>query len=204
MTTAYPQTPHDRAHRPPRRSDYHAYRRCLRLEFEYTCVYCRSGEAFIAPVSPHGDFHIDHFEPESRSNRSDYDNLLWACPQCNLAKRAAWPDVAELARGFRYLNPCTDAMADHLRVVADVVVALTPAGEYTLEQIELNSPTHLERRQARTRFLRILAAVEARLATQTPGPAVEHDREEAAWLRRALGQIPPWDPVASCLCATTN
>jgi hypothetical protein len=81
-----PPTPHVRRHGPAGYADHAGYRPWLRDEFSFRCVYCLLREQW-GRVG--GVFDIDHFLPVA--NRPDlavnYDNLLYACTTCNLAKR---------------------------------------------------------------------------------------------------------------------
>ncbi len=82
----YPPTPHVRRHGPVGYADHASYRPWLRDEFSFRCVYCLLREQW-GRVG--GLFDVDHFLPVA--NRPDlaaeYDNLLYACTTCNLAKR---------------------------------------------------------------------------------------------------------------------
>src|SRR4051794_40950173 len=111
----YPSSPHVRSHKPPKRA-YPRYRACLRLEFGYRCVYCRTSEVEVRPVSPHGGFEIEHFRPQSRFKKAAdrYQNLYWSCRLCNARKGEKWPNVAELQRGCRFVDPCNDSPSDHI------------------------------------------------------------------------------------------
>lgn len=58
--------------------------RVLRRD-KYTCRYCCSDE---------GPFHLDHVYPFSKGGATTYENLVTACPRCNIKKHAkvgVWP-----------------------------------------------------------------------------------------------------------------
>jgi hypothetical protein len=82
----YPPAPLVRRHGPAGYADHASYRPWLRDEFSFRCVYCLLREQW---GRVRGVFDIDHFLPVA--NRPDlavdYDNLLYACTTCNLAKR---------------------------------------------------------------------------------------------------------------------
>lgn len=82
----YPPAPHVRRHGPAGYADYASYRPWLRDEFSFRCVYCllREQWGWVGGV-----FDIDHFLPvvNRPDLATDYDNLLYACTTCNLAKR---------------------------------------------------------------------------------------------------------------------
>jgi hypothetical protein len=88
MTTPfnYPPAPHVRRHGPAGYADTASYRTWLRDEFSFRCVYCLLREQW---GRVRGLFDIDHFLPvvNRPDLASDYDNLLYACTSCNLAKR---------------------------------------------------------------------------------------------------------------------
>ena len=88
----YPSAMSVRRHGPAGYAHYTGYRPWLRDEFFFRCVYCLLREQW---GRVRGMFEIDHFLPVA--NRLDlaaeYDNLLYACSTCNLAKRGlAIPD----------------------------------------------------------------------------------------------------------------
>ena len=68
--------------------DYRKYRQALREDFQYRCGYCNTSEKILDLVP----FHIDHFIPRKvfENGRPDleteYSNLIWSCPKCNIAK----------------------------------------------------------------------------------------------------------------------
>lgn len=81
---AYPSGPHRRRHGPQGYANFESYRPWLRDEFAFRCVYCLFREAWHPQI-----FHVDHIEPVSIApNRvCDYENLVYSCARCNLAKR---------------------------------------------------------------------------------------------------------------------
>jgi len=88
----YPHVPHVRRHGPQGYADYASYRPWLRDEFSFQCVYCLLREQW---GRIRGLFDLDHFQAIANHPDlgSDYDNLLYACTSCNLAKASlAIPD----------------------------------------------------------------------------------------------------------------
>lgn len=63
------------------------YRPYLKKDFHDRCCYCNMPRYLI--TSP---YHIDHFIPRKEfkgkkdSLLTDYENLMWSCPKCNLSK----------------------------------------------------------------------------------------------------------------------
>lgn len=82
----YPPAAHVRRHGPAGYADHAGYRQWLRDEFSFRCVYCLLREQW-GRVG--GMFDIDHFLPVAKRPdlAAHYDNLLYACTSCNLAKR---------------------------------------------------------------------------------------------------------------------
>jgi hypothetical protein len=88
----YPAAPHQRRHGPQGYADYSSYLPWLRDEFSFRCVYCLLREQW---GRGRGIYAIDHFLPVAHypTKVTDYDNLLYACATCNIAKGArAVPD----------------------------------------------------------------------------------------------------------------
>lgn len=81
----YPEKKKNRKHGPYGYSTYESFRPWLRDEFEFRCVYCLRRETW---VEMGGAWHIDHVKclAENKDLKCDYDNLVYACSQCNLAK----------------------------------------------------------------------------------------------------------------------
>ncbi len=92
----YPATPQVRRHGPCGYADVESYRPWLRDEFTFRCVYCLFREQWGRVKA---GFALDHFlavsmHPEHEHN---YDNLLYTCVACNLAKGATLiPDPTQV------------------------------------------------------------------------------------------------------------
>lgn len=63
------------------------YRPYLSKDFSGRCCYCNMHEGTVT-----APFHVEHFIPENTfkgikdSLKTDYRNLMWSCPKCNLSK----------------------------------------------------------------------------------------------------------------------
>ncbi len=208
---AYAETPHARTHTPPKRS-YSAYRDCLRLEFEFRCVYCLATETEVAPSDNFGGFEIEHFKPRTfRRLVNSYANLFWACHACNRAKGDQWPSAAEQALGMRFVDPCVEPLGQHLELSGLEVkaVAASPAGDYMIDEIYLNSAQHTRRRRLRAEKVKRILTLEAIAAVlrQDPSSLPAHVSASLAaaaleleTLRAEVLPQPPWDHPASCRC----
>ena len=86
---AYPSKPHVRSHGPQGYSEYRQYRNWLRDEFSFRCIYCLRREEWLTMGR---DYQIDHFLPKSAHPdvERDYDNLVYACSECNGTKAAKY------------------------------------------------------------------------------------------------------------------
>lgn len=190
---------------------YGVYQACLRLEHDYRCVYCLSHEREVGPVSPCGGFEIEHYKPDALFPllRCTFANLFWACELCNRAKGDTWPSDQEVELGYRFLDPLIDNWTKHLRVKGDSLDWLTKEGEYTKDEIDLNSPTHEKRRRERANFARrslILEGIITRLEARVRLGASPEDVEQLAAIREEWDDIlkratPPDDRPLNCFCS---
>ena len=161
MTPQYSLLPLRRTHSPrPGPSggseSYREQRPCLRLDFDFRCVYCLSSEGEAGPGYEFGGFEVDHFRPKHSAAfprlKNEYRNLLWSCQACNRAKGKTWPTPVLEAAGLRFVDPSTEGLGKHIELCGpDEVSALTPAGDYTIQQLKLNSVVHRHRRSRRNK-----------------------------------------------------
>lgn len=69
--------------------DFHKYKKYLQKDFSHRCAYCNLKDDRITSY-----FDIDHFVPKDEFKKhkeflfleTDYNNLVYACHKCNLAK----------------------------------------------------------------------------------------------------------------------
>src|SRR5258708_26112320 len=151
----YAAAPLGRRHAPPNARPPDEYQPCLRLDFDYRCVYCLATEREVAPTSVRGRFEVEHFQPQGDRRfqhlRCYYPNLLWACQDCNRVKGVRWPSDAEIAEGWRFVDPATEALGTHLPLAGERAVPANGSrpGAYIIHEIQLNSPAPLTQRQRR-------------------------------------------------------
>ena len=113
----------------------------LAEEFYHSCVYCLMPDVFG------GTFEVEHYRPESKFKdlRSEYSNLFYACRACNGRKGKKWfepePDGAYI------VNPCQDAMGEHLWFEAKRAKPRSKAGKLTEETLRLNDPNSVKFRE---------------------------------------------------------
>jgi hypothetical protein len=131
----YPSAPLVRRHGPSGYASAESFRPWLRDEFTFRCVYCLYREQWGRLK---GHFALDHFLPVSVHPLGErtYENLLYACAACNLAK------------GVHILPDPTQAFLDgDVRVLADGrMEAATPDARRIIRVIGLDDPEEAEKR----------------------------------------------------------
>jgi len=128
---------------PPIYADYRKYKPLLREDFKYLCAYCLLHEGQEQLGGGFQNFQIDHFRPVKLFPDliRVYDNLCYACRWCNRAKWQTWPSEEQQASDHRFVDPCAeDLYKDHARLIADTgkLEPISPAGDYTIREINLN------------------------------------------------------------------
>jgi hypothetical protein len=131
MIFRYADVPHARRHGPQGYQDYRSYKPWLRDEFHFRCVYCLCRERWF----PDGDdnFSIDHVRPRGTAlaQRDLYENLVYACWQCNASKQ----DVIGI------LDPCEEPFGRHVEVLEDgTIQGHTPRGVILIRICRLDRP----------------------------------------------------------------
>jgi HNH endonuclease len=123
----YPAAPLVRIHGPRGYKTYESYRAWLRDEFAFRCVYCLARERWARVT---GEYDLDHFVPQriNPDRKADYDNLVYACRRCNLAKSGeSAPDPMRMT-------------AQHLRVQPDGILRANSAdAEALVLKLHLNA-----------------------------------------------------------------
>jgi|SRR3989337_2619357 len=146
MIFKYPHERHIRRHGPSGYRDYGSYKPWLRDDFTFTCVFCLVRERWYP--NGHAAFSVEHLNPKKFGRGiPDYNNLLYACLQCNSLKRALTgiPD------------PCKDAYGTHLSVNSDGTVSpLTKRGAILRDTFRLNDGKRIEFRKDYLRQLEFL------------------------------------------------
>lgn len=112
------------------------------------CAYC---EALMGDVTYP---HVEHMIPKALRPElaHSWENLTWACPQCNVRKG----DFYQEAEGL--LNPYDDELADHLTFHGDFVewVLGGTRGEITVRRLDLNRMDLVDSRRRRLAAVREL------------------------------------------------
>jgi hypothetical protein len=176
----------------------------------FTCYYCLARETEAGPVSPNGDFEIEHFRPVSKFKqfRLRYRNLMWACRLCNRTKGDAWPSRADELEGRRFPDPHKESLGAHLEIVGHRVVARNESteGAYFIETLRLNSAVQMRRRQRIESQVLLYRTCEKLLKQQLersePVSLTEIDsmRRDLDRVRQELEGTPS-DAPSACECA---
>jgi len=139
-----------RRENPPLYSDYRKYKKHLRIDFNYCCIYCTVSEKEFGGSN---NFSVEHLKPKSkfRELELDYSNLFYACMDCNRNKWEDWPSENEIKEGIKYLNPCVDDYDVHFRLNNEVFLleACSKSAEYMINHIRLNRDSLKDLREER-------------------------------------------------------
>ncbi|ATH70838.1 HNH endonuclease [Bacillus altitudinis] len=90
--------------------NYRSFKSYLIKDFNNRCGYCDAYDGWSGGPRV---YHIDHFAPKSKFPHleNEYENLVYACPFCNLAKGNDWLSDSEnisFVADKGYLNPVLD------------------------------------------------------------------------------------------------
>ncbi|HFI0424128.1 TPA: HNH endonuclease [Streptococcus suis] len=89
--------------------NYSSYKKYLKKDFQNKCAYCNVSDEQITTY-----FEVDHFIPSKickEYNRhdliTDYNNLIYSCKKCNLAKSDLYDggEIPEELSNDRFYNP---------------------------------------------------------------------------------------------------
>lgn len=122
-----------------------ANKKRLIIDFEHKCAYCDDLDKYSGGSKM---YHVEHFAPKEKfpELQFTYDNLLYACPYCNISKSNKWAsDNSSLTivdnKGF--VDPCTAEYDLHLRRRENgEIYYLTPLGEYMYFELKLYLHRH--------------------------------------------------------------
>jgi hypothetical protein len=92
-------------------------------------------------------FEMEHIIAEKHGGTTDADNLALACPYCNRAKGTDLGSIdSETGQLTPFFNPRTQLWAEHFRLDAAEIVALTAPGRVTVTILQFNHPGRLQER----------------------------------------------------------
>ena len=86
------------------------------------CEYCRMHQLLQGAT-----FHLEHVIPRSRGGLTEFSNLAWACPSCNLRKanRVELPAV-DSAGTVVLFSPRSHVWEEHFEWAGFKLIGLTP------------------------------------------------------------------------------
>lgn len=122
----------------PMFTDYRKYKRYLREEFGFCCVYCTIHENENGGPR---NFHVEHYRPKALFPHliTQYHNLLYACAICNSYKVDDWPSDDPLTDNVGYLDPCEHDYDKHFCMTASFEIkSSSGAAQYMIERLHLN------------------------------------------------------------------
>jgi hypothetical protein len=100
------------------------------------CEYC-----LLAEEDAFFSHEVDHIISEKHGGETTFENLAWACLDCNRFKGS---DIASLDPDTRALvslfNPRIQVWGDHFRITMGVIKATTSIGIVTEKILRLNLP----------------------------------------------------------------
>lgn len=129
---------------------YPSYRQSLRKDFIYSCGYCSISEYEAQGLS----FQIDHYDPQSARPdlENSYNNLMYACDECNRLKSDLTPPPAALENGYRFYRPDQDVWDAHFGISGQRLNAGTNVGEFSIDALDLNRQSLRRLRDIRSRL----------------------------------------------------
>lgn len=125
--------------------NYRSFKPFLIKDFNENCGYCNSSHTW------HGGYkhyHIDHFAPKSLfpELETEYDNLVYSCPLCNLAKSDKWisdDPKKNVVNGEGFLDPCEDDFNQHFqRDGVGFIIGISSEAKYMVKEMNLNLEIH--------------------------------------------------------------
>jgi len=119
-------------------------RRRVQLRARNRCEYCRLRQKH----DPFHSFHVEHIIAKQHRGSTKFENLAWACHQCNLHKGTNFasfdPDTDEVVRLF---HPRKDRWTDHFKLEGSRILGISAIGRTTAWLMQMNSEERLELRR---------------------------------------------------------
>jgi|GEM_PF-914361 len=169
--------------------NYRKFKPYIRRSCKCKCVYCFIHESELGGPK---FFSIDHFVPQSAdaSLINVYENLLYACDECNSFKGNDWHygDPISIERG--YLDPCKHDYNNHFRLEdTGKIKGLTKIAFYMIEYLWLNRPTRVNARGRRFLTIKKLAKIGKLIQQTKDALAFNVDEQENSELRGIIQDL---------------
>jgi len=98
-------------------------------------------------------FHVEHVLPKARGGTSEFTNLAWCCPSCNLHKsdriEATDPQENQIVSLF---NPRLSSWSEHFQWKGYEIIGISPIGRASVLLLDFNHPRRLRIREAEQRL----------------------------------------------------
>ena len=108
--------------------------RTVRARADGRCQYCLMLESFQRAT-----FHIEHIIPQGNGGRFDLENLVLACPGCNLHKASRITAIDPVTGEYvRLFHPLLQLWPEHFRFNGYQIEGITAVGRATVEALNLN------------------------------------------------------------------
>jgi len=128
-------------------ADYRVYYDEISEDCDFRCVYC---DILLRENGGEG-MHLDHFRPQKlfpELSKSP-ENLVLACPKCNLLKSDYWPN--ENLCSSHFIDPFKITRSDHFKIIEDgKVYGLSSQSDYMITILSLNRLSRCAVRKMRT------------------------------------------------------
>lgn len=117
----------------------------LIIDFEHKCAYCDDLDKYAGGSKT---YHVEHFAPKDKFPELEfyYDNLLYACPYCNISKSNKWPSdqySVNVVDNIGFVDPCNHEYNEHLKRENDGSIGFkTDLGEYMYYELKLYLQRH--------------------------------------------------------------
>ena len=122
--------------------------RTVRARARGRCQYCFMHESLQGAT-----FHIEHVIPQCKGGRSNLDNLVLACPGCNLRKASRINAVdPATGRQVKLFHPILQHWSEHFRFSRYQIEGLTLDGRATVEALNFNQSRRQRIRQVEEAF----------------------------------------------------
>jgi len=133
-------------------ADYHAYYDEVAEDCKQRCVYC---DALVSENLGGDKMHLDHFRPQKHYDelKTNPNNLVLACPACNLFKSDHWPAKGTdetYTENAGFIDPFEDKQKDFFTISSEGAIASKKGpAEYIINLLNLDRPARRELRRRR-------------------------------------------------------
>jgi hypothetical protein len=120
----------------------------VRARADARCQYCLMHESLQGAT-----FHIEHVIPQCKGGSSDSENLVLACPGCNLHKASRITAIEPVTgEEVQLFHPTRQLWSEHFRFRGYQIEGSTPVGRATVNALNLNHPRRQRIREVEEAF----------------------------------------------------